>query len=530
MRHTARLALAAPLAAVLAACGGGGTGGGSSPVASPVASRDTRAPRRGGSVRVALTGEPPNLDLHQTTDSIVLLVTGHIYETLFTWDDRYEPIPLLAESHEVSDDGRRIQVRLRQGVPFHNGEEMRAPDVIASIERWGRIVGLGQGLLRVTEQLSAPDPYTVEFRLSEPFGTFTTALSRALQGCAIYPKSVLDRSSDTHLAEFVGTGPYRFVEWQPDRHILVTRFDDYAALPGEPRGYGGHKAQYLDEIAFIPVPDEAARVAGLRAGTYHYLETISTDHYPTLRDDPNVAVDLLRPDSWLNVVLNLKSPITGNHTIRRAIQLALDHEPIMQAAFGEGFYELTPTLLPGADAWYSEAGAEHFNPRRPEEAKRLLQEAGYDGSPLRFLTTQEIQQEYNATVVIKQQLEQVGFTIDLQVYDGATLSDRRDDPAAWEAYTALASFRPDPVLRNLTCKATGWWCTPEKDELLARLQTESDFKTRVEIWHQVQQRFYEEVPRLKIGDSRRILVRSPKLQGIGPTELQPELANAWLEG
>src|SRR5690606_36608311 len=152
-------------------------------------------------------------------------------------------------------------------------------------------------------------------------------------------------------------------------------------------------------------------------------------------DDPSVAVDLLPPDSWLNIVLNLRSPITGDLRVRRAIQLALDHEPIMQAAFGDGFFELTPTLLPGAAAWYSDAGAEWFNPHQPEEAMRLLAEAGYDGTPLRVMTTQEIQQEYNATVIFKQQLERVGFTVDLQVYDGATLSDRRNDEGAWEVYT-----------------------------------------------------------------------------------------------
>ncbi len=139
--------------------------------------------------------------------------------------------------------------------------------------------------------------------------------------------------------------------------------------------------------------------------------------------------------------------------------------------------------------------------------------------------------EYNSAVVVKQQLEAVGFTVDLQVYDGATLSDRRNDPELWEMYVAWASFRPDPVLRNLTCSATGWWCDEEKDDLLARLQSETEFAERFEIWEQVQQRFYEDVPRLKIGDGRRILLRAPSLQGISSsTSLQPDFSNAWLDG
>jgi peptide/nickel transport system substrate-binding protein len=97
-------------------------------------------------------------------------------------------------------------------------------------------------------------------------------------------------------------------------------------------------------------------------------------------------------------------------------------------------------------------------------------------------------------------------------------------------YTAWASFRPDPVMRNLTASATGWWEDEEKDQLLADLQAESDYDKRFAIWEQVQARFYEDVPRLKIGNSKRILVRAAALQGVGPTELQPEFSNAWLEG
>ncbi len=487
-------------------------------------------PVSGGRLVVGLTGEPPNLDVHLTTDAIVGLVMYHVYETLFTWDAEFATIPLLAAAHEISDDGLTHTVTLREGVTFHNGEAMEAKDVIASIERWGRIVGLGEGMLAVTDSITEVDASTIEFKLVSMFGTFEVALARAVQGCGIYPKSIIDASDDTSLAEFIGTGPYKFVEWLPDRHILMERYDDYAAIEGEPEGYGGNKAAYLDEIEFRPVPTEAARVAGLQAGDLHYVENISSDQYPVLKDDAAVTVEILPPDSWLNFPINLNSPLTKDHNIRKAIQLALDPEPIMLAAFGEGFYELTPTLLPGADIWYSDAGSEIYNHPDPEQAKAILEEAGYDGTPVRLMTQDEVQLEYNASVVIKQQLEAVGFTVDLQVYDGATLSDRRNDETLWEIYSAWASFRPDPVMRNLTCSATGWWCNEEKDELIAQLQAESDYEIRFPLWEQIQQKFYEDVPRLKFGDSKRMLVKSPKLHGISAsTNLQPEFSNAWLE-
>lgn len=515
---------------ILSSCGGGGgSGSGIDGEPTPTPEPDF-PPRRGGALRVALTGDPPNLDVHQTTDAIVGLVMYHVYETLFTWDADYRPVPQLAASHEVTDDGLLHTVRLRQGVLFHNGEELAADDVIASIERWGRITPLGMDFLDAVDEIVATDRYTLEYRMKRRFGTFRVALARAIQGCAIYPKSVLDRSSDSDLDEYVGTGPYRFIEYLPDRHLRLERFDDYVGVDADPNGYAGRREANLDRLEFVPVPNEAARIAGLQAGDYDYLENISTDHYISLREDPFVAIDLLPPDNWLNYVINLESSVTSDHDVRRAIQLALDHDAIMQAAFGEDFYELTPTLLPGADAWYTEAGIERFNLNQPDEARNLLAASGYDGQPLRLMTTQEIQLEYNSALVVKQQLEQVGFTIDLRVYDGATLSDRRRAPELWEMYVAWASFRPDPVLRNLTCSATGWWCDEDKDELLRRLQSEHEFEERFAIWEQVQERFYEDVPRLKIGDGRRMLVRSPKLHGISETtSLQPDFSNAWLE-
>lgn len=487
-------------------------------------------PLRGGTLRVALTGDPPNLDLHQTADTIVLLVASHMYETLFTWDSRYRPVPQLAEGYEISDDGLLIQLQLRRGVPFHNGEELQSADVIASIERWGRIVGLGEALLEATEGIVSVDPHTVEFRMKRPFGVFAVALARGLQGCAIYPKSVLDRSDDVGLAEYVGTGPYRFTEWQPDRFVRLERFAEYASPSGDEDGYAGAKPLYLDGIEFVPVRDEAARVAGLQAGTFHYLETVSPDHELTFRDDPAVVSEVPAADSWLSVVLNLRSPLLAEVKVRQALQMALDPEPVMQAAFGEGFYELSPALMPGAAIWESDAGAERYNQHQVEAARQLLLDSGYDGAPLRMMTTREIQQEYNGTLVVKQQLEELGVAVDLQVYDGATLSDRRQDPELWETYTAWASFRPDPVMRNMTCSATGWWCDEAKDLLLADLQGESDYETRFAIWERVQGQFYENVPRLKIGNGRRLLVHSATLHGVGSTELQPEFSRAWIEG
>ena len=486
----------------------------------------------GGTLNVALIGEPPTLDIHQTTTTIVGLITWNIYEPLFTFNHDFESIPMLAESHEVSADGLTQTVRLRQGVPFHNGEEMRAADVIASVQRWGALSGMGESLLAIAEDIVAVDDYTVEFRMSQPFGAFLPTISHNFQGLAIYPKSVIDAAGEGQLTEFIGTGPYRFVEQQADRFIRLERFEEYAALPGEPDGYGGHKYQYLDEIVFNPVPDEAARVAGLRAGDYDYLESISPDQSLALEGDPNVSIEILAPNGWETFVLNWRSPLMENLQIRQAVQAALNHEPILEASQGEGFYRLDPGVMLQETAWHTLAGQELYNRNDPETARQLLEEAGYDGTPIRFMTTQEYRDQYNAAVVGRQQLEEVGFVIDLQVYDWATLTDRRNDPEAWDIFTTGISFKPDPTMVSMMqlCSWPGWWCSDPSMVLLEQLRTESDAEVRYDIWEQLQQLFYEEIPHIKLGDSQPVSARSTQVQGlVRQTQLGAILWNVWFE-
>lgn len=486
----------------------------------------------GGTLNVGLIGEPPTLDIHQSGATIVSFVMWNVYEPLFTFDEEFAPTPMLAESHEVSDDGLVHTVKLRQGVPFHNGEELKAPDVIASVQRWGEIHGLGGDLLESTDEIVPVDDYTVEFRLNQPFGAFLPAISQNVGGLGIYPKSVIDAAGDEQVTEFIGTGPYRFVERQADRFIRLERFDDYAALPGEPVGYGGHKYQYLDEIVFNPVPDEAARIAGLQAGDYHYLESITPDQSEGLEGNTDVVIEKMPPSSWGTFLFNWKSPLMGNQKLRQAVQAALNHEPIMQASQGEGFYRLDPGVMFQETAWYTTTGEDLYNRNDPETAKRLMEEAGYDGTPLRWQTTQEYQYMYNMSVVAQQQLEEVGFVIDLQVYDWATVADNMRKPDIWDIIPTGISFKPDPVMVSVIqlCTFTGWWCSDTGTGLLEDLLRESDFEIRYGIWEQLQQAFYDEAALIKVGDILGINVRSSQVKGYVPqTQIGPILWNMWLE-
>jgi peptide/nickel transport system substrate-binding protein len=487
---------------------------------------------RGGTLEVALIGEPPSLDIHQTTATIVALVTWHMYEPLFTWDEEFQVTGELADSLDTSDDGLVNTIRLREGVTFHNGEPMTANDVVASIERWGTISGLGRSLMEAVENVEQIDDHTIEFTMSEPFGAFAVALARQNQGCGIYPASLLEEAGEDPLPEYIGTGPYRMVEHVPDRHIRMERYEDYQSRSEPTSGYAGMKNQYIDEIVFVPVPDEAGRVAGLQAGEYQYLESVTPDHFDTLEADENSEVEVLPPSSWATYVLNIAEGVLTNQTLRQALQAAMDHEPIVMAGWGEGFYRLDPSLMQQETVWHSMVGEELYDINDPELAQELAEEAGYDGEPIRLMTTQEYAHQYSIAAVGQQQLVDAGFNIEMEVFDWATVGERRVDPALWDIFTTGISFRVDPIqLPPLQgCDWPGWWCTDEKVEWTERLEREPEFEDRFEAFEELQRLFYEEVPMIKFGDTIAISARSPRLRNfVTPTQLQPAFWNVWLD-
>ena len=499
--------------------------------ASPGAAQSpAETPRAGGALKVAMIGEPPSLDMHWTTAVITQQIMWHVYETLYTYDKSFAPIPLLAEGHAVGDAGRRYTITLRKGVKFHNGKEMTAPDVVASLTHWGKISTIGKALWKNVEGVEASGTHAVVIRLKEPSGSLIFGLGRPNAGAAIYPKEAVDAVGDNQIKDYVGTGPYRFVEHKPDRHIRLARFKDYAFRNEAPDGYGGKRTAYVDEIHFLPVPDVAVRVAGVETGEYHFAQQLKQDQYQRLKGIAAVEPRIVRPSGWVAAVFNFKEGMMTSKKLRQAIQAALDMEPIMAAAVGNReFYRLDPALyFPEQGPWHSVASAALYNQRDKEKARRLLKEAGYTGQPIRWLTTKEYEQMYKTALVASQQLEEVGVKVDLQVVDWATLVQRRVKPDVFDMFSTFFVFTADPALHtSVQCNFPGWWCTPEKERVLGDLARESDVKKRKALVDQLQTVFYEDVGRIKFGDYFLLDASRKELRGFRST---PDMFfwNTWL--
>jgi peptide/nickel transport system substrate-binding protein len=497
----------------------------------PLAAQEPGQPRMGGVYKAAMIGEPPTLDLHTTTAVIVQQITWHIYEGLYTYDKQYNPIPMLVDAHAVTDKGRNWTFKLRRGVKFHNGKELTSADVVASLKRWGKLATPGKQFWRNVEGVEAKDPHTVAMYLKEPSGALLMGLARPNSGAVIYPKEVVDAAGDGQIKEFIGTGPYRFVEHKPDRHVRLARFKDYAPRTDAPDGFGGKRTAYLDEILFIPVPDVAVRQAGVETGEYHYAQQIQQDQYDRLAKLPNVVPLIIKPSAWSTSVLNHKQGLMTDKRIRQAFQAALDMEPIMAAGFGhKAFYRLDPGLsFPEQPQWHSKAGGELYNQKNPAKAKKLLQEAGYTGQPVRWITTKEYQWMYKTALVAKQQLEGAGFKIDLQVVDWATLVQRRNKPELWDVFSTGITFNPEPAFAtSVICNWPGWWCHEDKESWMDSLAKETDPRKRKAMWDKVQQIFHEDVGRVKHGDYFGLSLARKEVQNYRATN-EMSLWNVWLK-
>jgi peptide/nickel transport system substrate-binding protein len=419
-------------------------------------------------------------------------------------------------------------------VKFHNGKEMSSEDVVASLNRWGKQSNYGKSLFAQVAELRALDRYTVEMKLKEKSAIVLISLAVPNNFGAIYPKEIAEKfAPEVKATEYVGTGPYKLAEWKPDQHIRMVRFDDYKSRNEKPNGYGGGKTAYADEIRFVPVPEVATRVAQVETGELDFADDLNLDAYDRLKASAGARPIVSKPYYWLVAVLNKKEGLMTNQKLRQAWQAAIDIEPIMKATAGgrSEFYRMDAGLAFAENApWYVKVEGLGWNERNKEKAKRLLKEAGYKGEPVRFVTTQEYKWMYDFALVTKQQLEDVGFTIDLQVVDWATLVKRRNNPKEYEAFTTGTGNIFEPTAFTiLSCTWPGWTCDEDIQRLLGELGRETDQKKRYALWVDMHKLFYEKVPSIRYGDLHGLRAASKKLKAFNEKTERPRFFNVWLD-
>ncbi|MGV9195123.1 ABC transporter substrate-binding protein [Microbacterium sp. MC2] len=390
IRRTA-LAAAALLAAgalVLTACTGG-----SDPA--PDSTEVTADPDASVAIRLVL--EPGNLDIRETAGAALdQILIDNIYQGLVSRTADQEVVPALATDYEISPDGLTYTFTLREGVTFHDGQELTPQDVVWSLTQVKENPAYRDSDRLANVETITADGQTITLTLSAPDSTLLWNLT-GRAGLILKEGDTVDRKTDAN-----GTGPFVFDSWKQGDSITFTRNDDY----------WGETAQ-VAEVVFSYIPNTQAALNGALAGELDVLTGFDANLTDQLEASGDFQVVVGPSTDKGTLAMNQTSGPLADKRVRQAIRQAIDKDAIVEA-LGAGQTQFGP--IPSLDPGYEDLS--EVAPFDPAAARELLAEAGQEDLDL----TLTISSSYGTTVtqILVSNLHDVGITLKVNSVEFAT--------------------------------------------------------------------------------------------------------------
>ncbi|GIU83445.1 MAG: hypothetical protein KatS3mg008_0220 [Acidimicrobiales bacterium] len=402
-------ALVAGFALVATACGGGGgrgerdqasggnggetgpapCGEGTKPEPPPVPSPDEKdlKPKYGGQLVYGVEAETDGWNPLANRWAISgLLIASAVYDTLTKFDSNGVVRPFLAEEVRPNADRTVWRIKVRDGVKFHNGEDLTAEAVKMNLDAFRESPLTGQALDNI-ESVNVVDRLTVEVRMKRPWVPFGMYLASQV-GVVMAPEML--RMPPAEAARNpIGTGPFKLVSWEPNRQWVGERNPDYWLKDPQ-----GNRLPYLDRITFIPQPDQGQRQRGLETRDFDVIHTFE----PTTIIDFRQAREAGELRAWEScywgddeeflILVNNAKPPFNDKLAREAFARAVDREAIRKGVLKNVFPVASGPFSPSSKFFKEPPGGVEAYARstyNPERAKELVRE--YEkkhGEPLRF--------------------------------------------------------------------------------------------------------------------------------------------------
>jgi dipeptide transport system substrate-binding protein len=435
-----------------------------------------------------------------------------------------EPVPSLAESWEISDDGLEYVFHLRRGVKFHSNEtftpsrEMNADDVLFSFERQWRddhpyhqVGGTNYGyfkdmgmpsLLKSIEKL---DDYTVRFRLNHPEAPFLGDLAMPFNSVqsAEYADQLLKAGTPEKIDEEpIGTGPFEFASFQPDVAVRYRAFDEYWA--GRPK---------IDTLVFSITPNAAVRLTKLKAGECHVIAFPRPGDRAAIEADPSLKYFEQEGFNIGYLALNTTKPPFDDIRVRRAINMAIDKEAIIEAVYqGAGVVAKNP--IPPTLWSYNDDIKDY--PYDPAAAQQLMIDAGLAEGFDIDLWYIPVSRPYNPNAkrvaeLIQYDLAKIGIRAKLETDDWSAYRKRLQQGEVSMALYGWTGDNGDPdnfmdVLLGCTAARIGGnniarWCDQDYDRLVTEAKRVSDRAERTRLYREAQVIFHDQAPWVPIAHS-----------------------------
>lgn len=471
----------------------------------------SQPPPEPGMLTVAMAASPNSLDPRFSNDSYSARAQQLLYTDLLRLDDNLRLAPGLAERWETADY-KTYLIHLRHGVKFHDGHELTSKDVLYTFNSIldPKNASPLRGAYRELESIAAIDPYTVQFVAKNPSGAFLINLVLRI---------VPDGAGRNLRDHPVGTGPYQFVSFDADDRVVVKAFPAY--FEGRPRNNG---------VTLKVVPDDIMRGLELRKRTSDLVvNDLSPDIAYQLQKE-GLKLETKPGLTYQYLSFNLRDPILRDVRVRHAIGYAIDRQSIIEY-LRRGLATEAVSLL-AATNWAFEPDVFDFI-YDPEQAKRLLDEAGYpdpdgDGPRKRLTLSLKVSSatEFNRlqSAVIQQNLGEVGIDLDVQTFEFATLY-ADIIKGNFQMYTLQwaggATADPDMLRRVFHSQQLppagfnrGHLSDPELDRLIEDATLATSIDERKARYSKVQQRVAELAPYISLWTETNFVVAQPQLQGI----------------
>lgn len=381
-------------------------------------------------LQLAVDGSPVGLDPHLVTAfNSFQVVNGTIYEGLTAIDKDLRTGPGLAEAWQIAPDGKTYTFKLRANATFHDGSAVTAADAAASLNRVMSkdIASPLASRLAAVEKVEATDAATLVITLKEPSAPLLTSLALI----AIVPKS-FEANKDALQKAPMGTGPFKFREWQPNGFIELAKHETYWKT-GTPK---------LSGVKFNIVPESATRQVGIASGQYAMLPNIDAATALQLKGKPGVQLAETLELAYTLIGMNTSKAPFDKPKVREALNYALNRGEIVQAAlFGAG----VPggPLSPALKDWAVDVKEYACYTHSADKAKALLKEAGVAEPVAITLLVLPRQDIKDIAQVVQQQLNAAGFRVELRTPElGAFVQDWRN--SNFDAFVSTNAGSPEP--------------------------------------------------------------------------------------
>ena len=459
-----------------------------------------------------------------------------VFDTLFGTDGQFRPSPQMAAGARVEDDGKLVEIVLRDGLKWHDGPPVLAKDCVASIQRWAKRDVYGTTLMQYTDELSAPDDKTIRFRLKRPFPTLFAALGKTATNIpAMMPERLAKTDPFGQIPEIIGSGPFRFSakERVAGSSAVYERFDGYRPIEtGKPDWTAGPKVVHFDRVEWHVIPDPSIALVAMQNGEADWWESPIPDMVPKLKANPALRTEILDPYGLMACMrMNHVLPPFNNPEVRRAMLKAVTPADFVTAVAGDdpAYWRVPTGFFCYGSPMDTKAGLGVFEgPRDYDGVKRALKASGYKGEKVVLLAGIDLPNIRAEADVCLDLLQRCGMEVDYQTMDFGTAMQRRAknlpiDAGGWNVmcsfFGGLDQFNPvgHVFLRAQGPNAggvSGWPTSPELERLRTAWIDAADLASQKAIAEQMQRQALIDVPYIPIGQALAATSFRRDLQGM----------------